>query len=147
MSTFGCEKWAFCGPVCRIITDVTAFECYCDSEPATLLTVTLRSPAAKANRISVVSCCGSLCYMIFTHVAKDQAHLNCEWIRENKPVTLRWKKKRRTGWSRRRSCVYGPDGKIGRCSCFTKPRKCTRAPGPEVNLASSFSAVPHLTNT
>lgn len=80
--------------------------------------------------------------MIFTHVAQDQAYLNCEWIGENKPITLRWKRKRRTGWSTKRSCVYGPDGKIGRCNCFTKPRKCIRAPGPEVNLASSCSAVP-----
>lgn len=106
------------------------------------LTATLRSPAAKANRRSVVSCCGSPCYMIFTHVAQDRARLDCEWIRENQPVALKWRKKRRTGWSRRRSCVYGPGGKIGRCSCFTNPRKSTRAPGPEVNLASSYSAVP-----
>lgn len=136
------EKCAYCGSVCRLITDVAAFQRYCDSERAPQLTATLRSPAAKANSRSVVSCCGSPCYMIFTHVAQDQARLDCEWIREDQPVTLKWRKKRRTGWSRRRSCVYGPDGKIGRCSCFTNPRKSTRAPGPEVNLASSCSAVP-----
>lgn len=109
--------------------------------------LTLRScQCAKLSGYPTFSGGGSPCYMILTHITQGQTSAHSDRTVRRVPGTPKWTKTKPTGWSRRRSCVCAPDGRIGRCSCCLKRRKCSPAPGPEVKLADAHSPNGSLAN-